>query len=203
MKVVCLDLEGVLMPEIWEKVAEETGVEELNLTTKEVSEYEELMEHRFEHLRRNEIKINEIRDIVSGIDPLPGATEFLNWLRGRTQVSILTGSFYQFLLPLVGDFDWPFIMARNLSWDDNGYLVDYSPRNRDIKAEAVKTFKERGLKTIGVGDSYNDLRMLSESHKGILFRPAEKVKNSSPNFPVARDYGSLKEEIDSFLNSEK
>lgn len=201
MKVVCLDLEGVLMPEIWEKIAEKTSVEELNLTTRDVPDYEELMEHRFKHLRKNDIRINDIKDILSEIEPLPGAVDFFEWLQERTQVSILTGSFYQFLLPLIGHFNWPILFARNINWDQDGYLNSYNPKNPNIKKEAVKKFSQMGLKVAAVGDSFNDRGMLEVADKGVLFRPSEKVRRKLSDFPTAEDYEELRGVTEKFLES--
>lgn len=200
MKVVCLDLEGVLLPEIWKKIAEETGVEELKLTTREMPDYEKLMEKRFKHLRENSITINEIREILFRIEPLPGAEDFLDWLRERTNVSILTGSFYQFLLPLIVHFNWPMILAKDIKWDEDGYLEGFYPKNHDLKVEAIETFRSTGLKTLAIGDSFNDVEMLKKADMGILFNPSRKVKNNSVELPMVSDYEELKEKIRPFLN---
>ncbi|MFP4116187.1 MAG: bifunctional phosphoserine phosphatase/homoserine phosphotransferase ThrH [Candidatus Aenigmatarchaeota archaeon] len=199
MPVVCLDMEGVLMPEIWKRISEETGIGELKLTTRDVSDYNELMEYRLKHLKENGIKINDIKSIAAEVEPLEGAEEFLDWLKKRANVSILTGSFYSFLLPLIRDLRWSPVIAKGLEQDEDGYVVDYYPKNRDMKVEAVKTLRDNGMRMAAIGDSFNDARMLKEVEKGILFRPSEKVSEQLSEFPVVDTYQDLKKELEPFL----
>lgn len=200
MKIVCLDLEGVLLPEIWKKVGKKTEVEELEITTKEAPDYRELMKHRFEHLERNGIKIEDIRDIISEVEPLPGAEEFMSWLRDRVEVSIITGSFYQFLIPLIDEFDWPIVFGRNIYWDEDGYLNSFHPKSENLKVKTVTSFRNLGMETMVVGDSYNDIGMLEEADFGVLFRPSKEVKSDHPHFSRADDYEGLKGMVKKFLS---
>ncbi|OKY78416.1 MAG: Phosphoserine phosphatase SerB [Candidatus Methanohalarchaeum thermophilum] len=195
MKAVCLDFESILFPEIWEKVAEETQIEELNLTTRDVSDYQKLMDHRFKYLKENEIKYEDIKDIIMDIRPLNGAKDFINWLEKRYIVSILTDSFYEFIFPVLDEFNRPMAYARQLEINDNGYLVDYKPKGINIKLKALNNFKEINLETIAVGDSYNDIEMLEAADKGIIFRPSNKVKEDYPKFETVQNYNELKRVI--------
>ena len=195
MLVACLDLEGVLLPEIWINVAERTKISELRLTTRDISDYDELMRHRLKVLKENDITIDLIKDVINGLKPLDGANEFLYKLKEKFQVIILSDTFYQFSMPLMKKLDYPTLFCHKLIIDDNGYIVDYMLRMNDSKRNAVIKLKELNFKTIATGDSYNDITMLKEADRGILFRPPQNVIDEFPQFPVTFDYDILFEEF--------
>lgn len=203
MILACLDLEGVLIPEIWINVAEKTGIDELKLTTRDISDYDELMKHRLNILDKNNIDINMIQDVISTLSPLEGADLFLNKLREHFQVIILSDTFYQFAMPLMKKLGYPTLFCHNLIIDEKGRITDYKLRMKDQKREAVKRFHELNFKVIAAGDSYNDTNMLSEAEKGILFCPPEKVIKEFPQFPVTLEYDALFDEFMSGKNSIK
>jgi phosphoserine / homoserine phosphotransferase len=191
MLIACLDLEGVLFPEIWINVAINTGVDELKLTTRDISDYDQLMQHRLKILKENNIRIHDIQDIINTLEPLPGAKDFYYQLRKRFQVIILSDTFYQFAMPFMKQLDYPALFCHNLVIDDHGFIKDYTLRIKDAKKLAVIKMKELNFKTIACGDSYNDISMLKEADKGILFGPPQNVIDEFPQFPVADDYELL------------
>lgn len=200
MILACLDLEGVLVPEIWISVAEKTGIKELRLTTRDISDYDELMKYRLNILEKNNIGIDLIQKVISELSPLPGADKFLDKLRERFQVIILSDTFYQFAMPLMKKLKNPTLFCHDLIINDKGMITGYKLRMQDQKREAVKRFKELNFKIIASGDSYNDTNMLSEADKGILFCPPEKVIKEFPQFPVVLDHEKL---YDEFISGEK
>lgn len=195
MQIVCLDLEGVLIPEIWIAFAERTGIPELRRTTRDEPDYDKLMKYRLGILAEKKLGLQDIQDVISGLGPLPGACEFVEWLRPRFQVVILSDTFYEFAMPLMKHLGWPTLFCHRLEADGNGMLVNYHLRMPDQKRESVKAFKALNFRTIAAGDSYNDTAMLSEAHAGILFCPPENVVREFPQFPVTRDYEALKTAI--------
>ena len=195
MQIVCLDLEGVLIPEIWIAFAERTGIPELRRTTRDEPDYDKLMKYRLGILAEKKLGLQDIQDVISGLGPLPGACEFVEWLRPRFQVVILSDTFYEFAMPLMKHLGWPTLFCHRLEADANGMLVNYHLRMPDQKRESVKAFKALNFRTIAAGDSYNDTAMLSEAHAGILFCPPENVVREFPQFPVTRDYEALKTAI--------
>ncbi len=200
MILACLDLEGVLVPEIWINVAEKTGIDELKLTTRDISDYDELMKHRLNILDKNNIDINLINEVISKISPLPGAADFLNKLRERFQVIILSDTFYQFGMPLMKQLGNPTLFCHNLIVNDEGKIVDYKLRMPDQKREAVNRFRELNFDVIASGDSYNDTNMLGVANNGVLFCPPQRVIDEFPQYPVVTTYDALYEE---FLKAEK
>ncbi len=192
MNIACLDLEGVLTPEVWINVAEHTGVEDLRLTTRDIADYDELMGHRLRVLDREGIKLAQIQDVIAGMGLLEGATEFLGWLRERFQVVILSDTFYEFAMPLMKLLGYPTLLCHKLTADGDGVVTGYRLRMPDSKREAVKAFRALNFRTIAAGDSYNDTTMLAEAHAGILFRPPDNVIEKFPQFPVTRTYDELK-----------
>lgn len=195
MQIVCLDLEGVLVPEIWIEFAELTGIEELKLTTRDIPDYDVLMKKRLGILEENKLGLNDIQEVIAKTKPLEGANEYLDKLRENYQVVILSDTFYEFAKPLMKQLDWPTLFCHKLEVAENGAITDYLLRMPNHKQEAVKAFKALNFKTIASGDSYNDTNMLGEAHQGILFCPPQNVIDEFPQFPVATDYDQAFEQI--------
>ena len=195
MKIACLDLEGVLVPEIWINVAERTGIPELRRTTRDEPDYDVLMKQRLEILARHELGLPDIQRVIAGMKPLPGAAEFLDWLRERVPVVILSDTFVEFAAPLMRQLGHPTLLCHSLEVDDRGRITGYRIRLADQKRLAVRAFRQLNLRVIAAGDSYNDTAMLAEADAGILFRPPDNVIAEFPQFPVTRDYDELRRAI--------
>lgn len=195
MEIVCLDLEGVLVPEIWVNFAELTGIEELRATTREVPDYDQLMKFRLGILDQHKLGIHDIQKVIAGLKPLDGAAEFLDWLRAEYQLVILSDTYYEFAKPLMAQLGWPTLFCHRLEIDGGGRIVDYKLRLRDHKRKAVEAFKRLNFRTIAAGDSYNDTGMLAEAETGILFCPPQNVIDEFPQFQVTRSYDELKAAI--------
>ncbi len=195
MELACLDLEGVLIPEVWIHFAERTGIEALRVTTREIPDYDELMKMRLGILRENNLGIADIQNVIAGMDPLPGASEALDWLRERFQVVILSDTFYEFAEPFMRKLGWPTLLCHRLEIADDGTILDYKIRQPDPKRASVKAFHSLKYRIIATGDSYNDTSMLSEADAGILFRPPQNVIDEFPQFPVATSYAELQSEF--------
>ena len=191
--LACLDLEGVLLPEIWIKFAEKTGIDELKLTTRDIPNYDDLMQGRLKILKQHNLKLNDIQAVIETLSPLEGAQEFLKWLKSEFQVIILSDTFYQFAGPLMKQLDYPTLFCHNLIVEANGEISGYKLRQQDQKTKAVKALQGLNLKVISAGDSYNDTGMLQQADAGILFCPPENVIRQFPQFPVATDYVQFKE----------
>ena len=191
-KIACLDLEGVLVPEIWIGVADKTGISDLKATTRDISDYSELMRMRLNVCDQNGLTLKDINEVISNMSPLDGAEEFLHWLRENFQVVILSDTFYQFAFPLMQKLDFPALFCHNLEVDDSGRIIDFKLRMKDQKKHAVKAFHSLGFKVIAAGDSYNDTSMLSEADKGILFCPPQNVIDEFPQFQITKDYDELR-----------
>ncbi|MBA3997149.1 MAG: phosphoserine phosphatase [Candidatus Accumulibacter sp. 66-26] len=196
MQIVCLDLEGVLVPEIWIEFAERTGIPELRRTTRDEPDYDKLMKYRLDLLAAKKLGLPDIQKVISEMGPMPGARAFVDGLREDYQVIILSDTFYEFAHPLMRQLGWPTLFCHSLEADDKGVLVNYHLRMADQKREAVKRFKELNFKVVAAGDSYNDTAMLGEAHGGILFHPPENVIREFPQFPVTNSYAELRAEID-------
>lgn len=192
MQIACLDLEGVLVPEIWIEFAERTKIPELRATTRDVPDYDVLMRQRLRILDEHKLGLPDIQSVIGGMGPLPGAREFIDWLRERYQVVILSDTYYEFAAPLMRQLGWPTLMCHRLGVDAGGRVVSYHLRMKDQKREAVKALHGLKFKVIAAGDSYNDTNMLSEADAGILFCPPDNVVREFPQFPVTRDYGELR-----------
>ncbi len=188
MEIACLDLEGVLLPEIWVEFAEKVGVEELKATTRDVPNYDQLMRMRLGLLDQHGYGVNEIREVIATLSPLPGAPEFLNWLRERFQVVILSDTFYQFVAPLMAQLGHPTLLCHNLEIDERGRVVNYHLRQKDPKRQAVIALKSLYYRVIAAGDSYNDTSMLEEAHAGIFFRAPKRVTEEFPQYPAVETY---------------
>lgn len=199
MQILCLDLEGVLVPEIWIGVAERTGIAELRITTRDEPDYDKLMRRRIAILEREGLGIADIHAVIGAMDPLPGAREFLDWARERMQVLILSDTFYEFATPLMRKLGWPTLFCNFLGIDERGRVADYRLRQKDGKREAVRALHGLNFRVIAAGDSYNDTTMLGEADAGILFRPPENVIREFPQFPVTTDYDALRAEIERAL----
>ncbi len=192
MQLACLDLEGVLIPEIWINFAERTGIDALRATTRDIPDYDELMQQRLRILKEHELGIGDIQEVIDGMGPLPGAKDFLVWLKERFQVIILSDTFYEFAAPLMRQLDFPTLFCHKLGIAENGMIDSYHLRQPDQKRESVKAFHQLKFKVIAAGDSYNDTTMLSEADAGILFSPPQNVIDEFPQFPVTRNYEELK-----------
>ncbi|MFW5808520.1 MAG: bifunctional phosphoserine phosphatase/homoserine phosphotransferase ThrH [Spirochaetota bacterium] len=192
MILACLDLEGVLLPEIWINVALKTGIEELKLTTRDISDYDVLMKKRLGILDAHRITIGDIQQVIGTLDPLEGAVDFLDELRHEFQVIILSDTFYQFAMPLMKKLGFPALFCHDLVIDErSGRITGYTLRQTDSKRKAVEGFRNLNFRTIAAGDSYNDTTMLAEADRGILFRPPQNVIDEFPQYPVAVSYDGL------------
>lgn len=192
MHIACLDLEGVLVPEIWINVAERTGIEELRLTTRDISDYDELMKHRLRVMADHGLTLSTIKSVIAQLHPMPGAADFLHWLRERWQVVILSDTFYDFADPLMAQLDRPTIFCHNLVVRDD-VVVGYRLRQPDAKRAVVKALKSLNFTTLATGDSYNDTAMLQAADFGAFFCPPENILKEFPEIPVTRDYAGLQE----------
>jgi len=201
MRIVCLDLEGVLVPEIWIEFAHRAGIPELARTTRDEPDYDRLMTGRLQLLRRHGLGLPDIRKVIAAMGPLPGARDFLDALRDTYQLIILSDTFYEFAWPLMQQLGQPTLFCHSLEADANGMLVDYRLRMPDQKREAVQRLKELNFDVVAAGDSYNDTAMLGEAHRGILFHPPENVVREFPQFPVTRTYAELRSAIDAAFRS--
>lgn len=192
MYLICSDMEGVFVPEIWINVAEKTGIKELRLTTWDISDYDLLMKKRLGILRENNLKLKDITDVIATMEPLDGAKDFLDWLRSLFPVIIVSDTFVQFAGPLIKKLGLPTLFCNSLSIDAEGSVAGYNLRQKDGKRKTVIALKSLDYRIIAVGDSYNDINMLKEADKGILFKPPQNVKDEFPELPVTYNYNELK-----------
>ena len=190
--IVCLDLEGVLVPEIWINVAEATGIEALRITTRDEPDYDKLMRNRIAILEQHGFRLRDIQTVIRKMGPLEGAREFLAWLRGQHQVIILSDTFYEFAAPLMEQLGHPTLFCHSLVVDADDKVRDYRLRIQDGKRKAVMTLKLLNFVVVAAGDSYNDTSMLGEADAGILFCPPDNVAREFPQFPVTRTYAELR-----------
>jgi phosphoserine/homoserine phosphotransferase len=196
VQIVCLDLEGVLVPEIWIAFSERTGIPELRRTTRDEPDYDKLMRGRLEILRRNGLGLADIQKVIAGLRPLPGAREFLDDLRKGYQVVILSDTFYEFGMPLMAQLGMPTLFCHRLETDAQGFVAAYHLRMPEQKRASVEAFRALQFRVIAAGDSYNDTAMLRAAHAGILFRPPANVVAEFPEFPTVHDYTALRLAID-------
>ncbi len=192
MEIACLDLEGVLIPEIWINVAEKTGIEALRATTRDIPNYDVLMKQRLRILDEHNLDVHLIQEVIAELRPLPGAPEFVEWLRENFQLIILSDTFYEFAKPLMKQLGYPTLMCHRLDINDKGRIVDYKLRQKDPKREAVKAIQSLNYRVIAAGDSYNDTTMLAQAEVGILFSAPQKVIDEFPQFQVTNTYAELK-----------
>ena len=192
MELACLDLEGVLIPEIWIAFAEETGIDELKATTRDIPCYDQLMQQRLRILNEHGLKLPQIQATISQLQPLEGAVEFINWLRERFQVVILSDTFYEFSQPLMRQLGFPTLLCHKLEVDETGRICDYTLRQKDPKRQSVRAFQLLNYRVIAAGDSYNDTTMLTQAESGILFHAPDNVIAEFPQFPAVHNYEDLK-----------
>lgn len=195
MNIVCLDLEGVLVPEIWVAFAEETGIPELKKTTRDEPDYDKLMKWRLGILKEHGLGLKEIQETIAKIDPMPGAKEFLDELRSMTQVIIISDTFTQFAAPLMKKLGWPTIFCNSLEVAESGEITGYRMRVENSKYSTVKALQSIGFETIASGDSHNDLGMIKASKAGFLFKSTEQIKKDNPELPAYETYDELMEAI--------
>jgi phosphoserine/homoserine phosphotransferase len=195
VEIACLDLEGVLVPEIWIAFAEKTGIEELKKTTRDEPDYDVLMQYRLGLLKQHGLGLNEIQEVIATLSPLEGAADFVDWLRERFQVVILSDTFYEFASPLMKQLGYPTLLCHKLETDANGNVVDYKLRQANPKRQAIVGFKSMYYRTIAAGDSYNDTTMLAEADAGILFHAPDNVIKAFPQFPAVQTFDDLKREF--------
>lgn len=195
MHIICSDLEGVFVPEIWINVAEKTGIEELRLTTRDEPDYDVLMRKRLEILAREGLKLRDITDVIETMEPLEGAGEFLDWLRSRLQLIVVSDTYAEFAGPLMKKLGWPTLFCHNLEISEDGAVVGYNLRQKDSKRRAAEALQGLNYRVVAMGDSYNDISMLQAADTGILFRPPQNVVDEFPQFPVTRTYEELKKAV--------
>jgi phosphoserine/homoserine phosphotransferase len=195
MKILCSDLEGVFIPEVWINVAEKTGIPELRRTTRDEPDYGKLMRFRMTLLREKKLKLKDIQDVIATIKPLDGAVEMIDWIKQRMPMVIVSDTFTQFADPLIAQLNRPTLFCNELIIDNDGYIADFALRQPDQKRKVVEAMQSLKYTVIAMGDSYNDTSMLKQAEHGILFRPPDNVIKDFPQFPVAMDYVQLKENI--------
>ena len=200
MKILVADVEGVFLPEIWINVAKKTGIEELKLTTRDISDYNVLMKKRLSLLKKNNLKIQDIKNVIATLEPLEGALDILNWIRENSQIILLSDTFEEFAKPLMAKLNYPTLLCHNLTIDKNGNITDYNLMIENQKKEAVKALKAMNYHVIAFGDSYNDIGMIQEADQGFFFSPPESVIRDFHDIPVTRNYPELKTMITSLLD---
>ena len=200
MNIVCLDLEGVLIPEIWIAFAEKTGVDALKRTTRDEPDYDTLMRYRLDILDKEGFKLADIQEVIGTLDPLPGAKEFVKWVTSETRLVILSDTFSQFAGPLMAKLGNPTLFCHELVIDSDNRIADYKLRLKDHKRKAVEAFRTLHFDTIAAGDSYNDLSMIDSADKGILFCPPERLIKERPELPVAKNHAELRAMIEESIN---
>ena len=199
MRLVCLDLEGVLVPEIWIAFSEATGIPEFRRTTRDEPDYDRLMAYRIDLLTKHGLRINDIQKVAGGIEPLPGALDFVHRLREKTQFVVLSDTFEEFALPLIRKLDYPTLFCNSMQTGEDGFIKGYSLRQKNGKKQAVTAFKNMNIRVFAAGDSYNDLAMIEEADSGCLFRAPDSIRKDYPHLPCVDNYGDFLGVIDSFL----
>ena len=200
MYIVCADMEGIFTPEIWINVAEITGIEELRLTTRDISDYDVLMKKRLAILDQHGLKLKDIQAVISKMEPLDGALDFLNWLRSQLQVIIVSDTYVEFAGPLLEKLGQPTLFCNTLTVSTDGAIAGYNLRQKDGKKKVAIALKNLNYRVIAIGDSYNDITMLQTAEKAILFRPPDNVKAEFPEFPITTNYVQMKQEILKIIN---
>lgn len=196
MQIVCLDLEGVLIPEIWINFAELTGIDALRATTRDVPDYDELMRQRLAILDEHALGLGDIQQVIGKLRPLEGAGDFVEWVRSRYQLVILSDTFYEFARPLMKQLGWPTLFCHRLEVDERQRITDYRLRMKDHKRAAVEALRGLNFQTVAAGDSYNDTTMLGAAHTGVLYCPPQNVIDEFPQFQVTTDYAELQQAIE-------
>lgn len=202
MYIICSDLEGVFTPEIWVSVAKHTGIDELKLTTRDISDYNVLMRRRLDILRTNNLTLHVIQHVIAHLKPLPGASEFIAWLKKRAQLVVVSDTFVEFANPLMEKLGHPTLFCNHLTVDHLGNITNYNLRQENGKMRVVEALQNLNYKVIAVGDSYNDINMLRKAEKGVLYRPPQNVIDDNPDLPIVNSYDELKELITGQFESE-
>jgi len=195
MYIICTDLEGVLVPEVWINVARWTGIDELKLTTRDINDYNALMKRRLEILHQHSITISDIQKVISLLELMPGALEFINWLHGKAQMIVVSDTFREFADPLLEKMGWPVLFCHHLTIDKDGIITNYNLRQPEAKMRVVEAIQNLNFKVIAVGDSYNDISMLRKAEKGVLFKPPQNVIDDNKDLAVVNSFLSLKKII--------
>jgi len=203
MYIVCSDLEGVFVPEIWINVSKQTGIDELKLTTRDISDYNVLMKRRLELLQQHGLTLRDIQKVISLLKPLPGASEFVDWLRTRSQLIVVSDTFIEFADPLLKQLGRPTLLCHNLTTDNAGNIINYNLRQKDAKKKVVEALQSLNYKVIAIGDSYNDISMLRKAELGILYNPPQNVIDENSDLMVVKSYNDLKEIISQLIDEEK
>lgn len=201
MHAVCSDLEGIWVPEVWINVALHTGIDELKLTTRDIKDYDELMQYRLKILKQHGLKLRDIQNVIGKIKPLEGAVEMINWLKEITRFVVVSDTFVEFADPLMKQLGRPVLFCHSLTVDEDNNITGYNLRQKDPKRKVIQALKSLQYEVIAFGDSYNDISMLKEADKSILFRPPQNVIDDYPEFPVAHEFKELKTILNSYLNS--
>ena len=203
MHIVCSDLEGVFVPEIWVNVSNHTGIDELKLTTRDISDYNVLMKRRLELLKKYGLTLRDVQNVISLLKPLPGALEFIDWLRSKTQLIVVSDTFSEFADPLMRQLGRPTLFCHHLTTDREGNIADYNLRQENGKKHVVEALQSLNYKVIAIGDSYNDISMLKSADYGILYNPPQSVADENNDLQVVKTYASLKRIISQLLNFEE
>ncbi len=203
MYIVCSDLEGVYVPEIWMNVSKQTGIDELKLTTRDISDYNVLMKRRLELLQQHGLTLHDIQKVISLLKPLPGAKEFIDWIRTCSQFIVVSDTFIEFAKPLLKQLGQPTLLCHNLTIDSAGKIIDYNLRQKDAKNKVVEALQSLKYKVIAIGDSYNDISMLRKAELGILFNPPQNVIDDHSDLMIVYSYNDLKKVISQVIENEK
>jgi phosphoserine / homoserine phosphotransferase len=203
MHIVCSDLEGVFVPEIWVNVSSHTGIDELKLTTRDISDYNVLMKRRLELLHKYGLTLRDVQNVISLLKPLPGALEFIEWLRTKTQLIVVSDTFSEFADPLISQLGRPTLFCHHLTTDTEGNITDYNLRQEDGKKHVVEALQSLNYKVIAIGDSYNDISMLKKADHGILYNPPQNVADENNDLQVVKSYASLKRIISLLISGEE
>jgi phosphoserine/homoserine phosphotransferase len=203
MYVICSDLEGVFVPEIWINVSKQTGIEELRLTTRDISDYDVLMKRRLELLHQHKLTLHDVQRVISLLTPLPGAIEFVDWLRSCAQLIVVSDTFREFADPLLRQLGRPTLFCHHLTTDGEGNITNYNLRQKDAKRKVAESLQSLNFKVIGIGDSYNDLNMLRQAEIGILFNAPQNIIDENSDLLVVNSYDSLKDIILKLLDGER
>lgn len=201
MYIVCCDLEGVLVPEVWINVARWTGIDELKLTTRDISDYNALMTRRLEILKHHGITINDIQKVISLLELMPGAIDFINWLHGKSQFIVVSDTFREFADPLLDKMGWPVLFCHHLTIDREGNITNFNLRQDDAKRRVVESMQSLNYKVIAIGDSYNDITMLRQAQLGILYKPPQNVINDNSDLQVVNSYTQIKNLISGMIEN--
>lgn len=203
MHAVCSDLEGVWVPEVWINVAKKTGIDELKLTTRDIRDYDELMNYRIKILKQHGLKLKDIQDVIASIKPLEGALDMVRWLKQETRFVVVSDTFVEFATPLMQQLEWPTLFCHSLIVDDDNMIVGYQLRQKDPKKKVIQALRSMNYRVVAFGDSYNDISMLKEADEAMLFKPPHNVMEDFPQFQSVNDYTELKKLLEQFFESDR